>query len=71
MNGLITEWGVVPAPRGDTLITLDVAYTNSNYSVVLGGGSAASPYYHDINPNSLYINIAGYSDEIRWLLSGY
>ena len=70
MNGLLIQWGTVPRPRVDTRVDI-LAYSNTNYTVVLGGQSVNAAYYHDQKLNSFYANIHDYNDALSWLTIGY
>lgn len=68
---MIEQWGVVPAPRQATTISLGVSYTSSSsYSIVLGDTFGAS-LYNNVSASSFIVNIASRTDEIRWMTMGY
>lgn len=69
-NGLLIQWGRVPAPRGDTKVKI-LSYSNSNYIVVLGGQSSNAAYYHDQKLDYFYVNINNFNNTISWLTIGY
>ena len=70
-NGLIRQWGVIPAPRGETTINLIPYSSKSSYSIQVSGTSAVTAYFEDMTPNSFMTNIQNYNNEIRWSTIGY
>lgn len=70
MNGLLLQWGILLKGRSDTKINI-LSYSTVNYTIVLGGGSANSPYYYNKNLNYFYANIKEFTDELCWLTIGY
>ena len=70
-NGLIRQWGVIPAPRGETTINLIPYSSKSSYSIQVSGTSAETAYFEDMTPNSFMTNIQNYNNEIRWSTIGY
>lgn len=69
-NGLLIQWGILLDGRGNTKINI-LSYSTVNYTIVLGGASSNSPYYHDKKLNYFYANIQQFTDELCWLTIGY
>lgn len=69
-NGLLIQWGILLSGRGDAKINI-LDYSTVNYTIILGGHSTNTPYYHNKELNSFYANINNYNDELCWLTIGY